>query len=443
MLDTPPKNVTINKIYYKKTADPVSDKWDVPISTTAKNCRNYIREIVDNLNLEPNPNKKVIALSIGDPTVYGNLVPAKETTDALIETVLNGKHNGYGGSCGLDCSRNAVAEYLSYDGVEVQAEDVILCSGCSSSLDLCITVLADGTRGQNILVPKPGFPIYRTLAESMGVEVRHYDLLPEENWELDLDDVESKIDSKTAAIVINNPSNPCGSVYSEEHLRNVLRLAERNKIPIIADEIYERLVFPGNKFVSVASLGAKVPLLICGGLAKRFLVPGWRLGWIVVHDPVGAFAAVRKGLVCLSQRIIGSNTLVQGAMTKILLETPQSFHDELMNTLIETANIAYEEIGKIRGLKPFMPQGAMYMMVQIKSECFPQFNDGLEFVSKLMEEESTFCLPGEAFGLGGYMRIIITVPKELMVEACERLANFCNKYYKPKPCQLLPPVSIE
>lgn len=101
---------------------------------------------------------------------------------------------------------------------------------------------------------------------------RYYNLIPENNWEADLDHLESQIDEKTAAIVLNNPSNPCGSSFSEDHLRNILEIAYRYRIPVIADEIYENLVFPGEKFISTASLNSGVPILICGGIAKRFLV---------------------------------------------------------------------------------------------------------------------------------------------------------------------------
>lgn len=272
---------------------------------------------------------------------------------------------------------------------------MILCSGCSSSLEHCIAVLADASKGQNILMPKPGFPIYRTLAETIGVDVKTYNLLPESDWIIDLNDLESKIDDNTAALIVNNPSNPCGSVYDEEHLRNVLEIAYRYKITVIADEIYERLVFPGKRFVSMASIKSDVPILICGGLAKRFLVPGWRLGWIVVHDPIGALDEIRSGLNALSQRIIGSNTIIQGALPHILLNTPQTFHDDLINILYESAKLTYELLMNVRGLHPYMPAGTMYLMVKVELDHFPEFQTTLDFVSKLMEEESVFCLPGD------------------------------------------------
>lgn len=211
------------------------------------------------------------------------------------------------------------------------AADVVLCSGCSSSLDLCIAVLAGP--GQNILIPRPGFSIYRTLALGHGVEVRSYELLPERNWEADLQQLEQLIDANTAALVLTNPSNPCGSVFSREHLTQLVRLAEKYFVPIIADEIYEHFVFPGVECVAVSAVARTVPVLSCGGLTKRFLVPGWRMGWIVVHDPAGVAADVRQGLESLSTRILGGNMLVQGALPAILKDTPQEFFDGVVQTL--------------------------------------------------------------------------------------------------------------
>jgi tyrosine aminotransferase len=128
--------------------------------------------------------------------------------------------------------------------------------GCSCSLDLCIAVLAG--EGQNILIPRPGFSIYRTLAEGFGIECRSYNLIPERSWEIDLKHLESLIDENTAALIITNPSNPCGSVFSKDHLLDILEIAERHFVPIIADEIYEHFVFPGNEYHSLSSLSKHV-----------------------------------------------------------------------------------------------------------------------------------------------------------------------------------------
>ena len=166
--------------------------------------------------------------------------------------------------------------------------------------------------------------------------------------------MESLIDENTAAIIVNSPSNPCGSVFSVAHMKQILSIAEQYKVPIIADEIYDNFVFPGQVFIPVtsftshriilqtyvpiASLTTTVPVLSCGGLTKRFLVPGWRMGWIVIYDRNHVFdQEVRKGLLCMSQRIIGSNTLVQGALPTILKSTPQSFFDHTISFVKKNA----------------------------------------------------------------------------------------------------------
>lgn len=146
---------------------------------------------------------------------------------------------------------------------------------------------------------------------------------------MDLESLESQIDENTAAIVVNNPSNPCGSVYTREHLKDIIDVASRNRVPIIADEIYEHFVFSDHEFTALSSLSKDVPVLTCSGVTKRFLVPGWRLGWVIIHDRHNIFGKeVRNGLLSMSTRILGPNTLMQKALPRILKETPQSFFDE-------------------------------------------------------------------------------------------------------------------
>lgn len=156
-------------------------------------------------------------------------------------------------------------------------------------------------------------------------------LQSDQQWRVDLDDLENQIDDDTAAIIVINPSNPCGSVYSREHLQDILEVASRNRLPIIADEIYEHFVFSDHEFISMSALSKDVPILTCSGLTKRFLVPGWRMGWIVIHDRNDIFGKeVRKGLNNLATRILGPSTLIQRALPTILKNTPQSFFDEVV-----------------------------------------------------------------------------------------------------------------
>ncbi|XP_031634159.1 tyrosine aminotransferase [Contarinia nasturtii] len=414
--------------------EPIDDhfikkrEWNVKSSEFANLTTNPIRAIVEHLNVQPNPNKAFIPLSVGDPTVFGNLKAADETIQAVRNAIDEGKHNGYAHSAGSILAREAVCKYVAPHQGSVEPNDVILCSGCSSSLDLCIGAIADS--GKNLLIPTPGFSIYRTLAISYGIEVRSYNLLPDKQWEVDLEQLEELMDEHTAAIVLTNPSNPCGSVFRKNHLLDIIALCEKYCIPIIADEIYEHFVFPGVEYHSVSSLSKNVPVLSCGGLTKRFLVPGWRMGWIVIHDRHDIFKELRKGLANLSTRILGSNTLIQGALPEILEKTPTTFFDSIVETLYKHAKLAYDILCDAVGLKPIMPDGAMYMMIGIDIDNFPEYQNELEFVQALVKEQSVFCLPGQCFNYPNYMRIVLTVPEHLIWESCIRIADFCNRHYK-------------
>jgi len=408
----------------------IRPSWNkVRASMMSKNTFNPIRNILETMTLTPNPDKKMISLSIGDPTVFGNLKPAKNVVEAIGHGVNSGKCNGYAPSTGYVEARKAVAEHIG-DGIG--ADDVILCSGCSCSLDLCISAVANA--GQNILVPRPGFPLYTTLANGLGIKTKEYNLLPEQDWQVDLEHMESVIDENTVAILVNNPSNPCGSVFDEDHLTEILKIAEKYCLLIIADEIYEHFVFNGSEksYTPIAKLSKNVPVLSCGGLTKRYLVPGWRLGWITIHERNGIFqeSGIRKGLHSLSQRIIGANTIVQGALPSILKDTPASFFNQTLDIIEANAKLAFEKLSQVPGLRPVMPSGAMYMMVGIDRAGFSKtFNNDLEIVEAMVTEQSVFCLPGKCFNIPNFFRIVLTVPEKLMTEACDRIADFCENHY--------------
>ena len=261
-----------------------------------------------------------------------------------------------------------------------------------------MTFAALASPGQTILLPRPGFALYRTLCDNKAINVKYYRLLPEQGWEVDLDQLEKLLseDRSIVAWLINNPSNPCGSVYSKEHLHECKKLALRWKVTIVADEIYEDMVFEPNTFHPMATVEPKIPLLACGGLAKRFLVPGWRLGWILVHDPSPhstALAQIRSALADLAGLILGANSLIQSSLADIFQNTPQSFHVEINNYVAGNADCAYQALLGTPGLQLIKPQGAFYMMVGLDIGRF-DLKDDVEACEKLIAEESVICLPG-------------------------------------------------
>uniref|UniRef100_A0A8C6Z1X6 Tyrosine aminotransferase n=1 Tax=Nothoprocta perdicaria TaxID=30464 RepID=A0A8C6Z1X6_NOTPE len=418
-------------------------RWAVRASEMSKKTFNPVRAIVDSMKVEPNPKKAMISLSLGktllffnfpkgDPTVFGNLPTNDEVTQAMKEVLDSGRYNGYAPSVGkLICSscEEAVAAYYNCPEAPLQAQDVILTSGCSQAIELALAVLANP--GQNILVPRPGFSLYKTLALSMGIEVKLYNLLPEKSWEIDLKHLESLVDEKTACLIVNNPSNPCGSVFSKSHLHKILAVASRQCVPILADEIYGDMVFADCKYEPIATLSTNVPILSCGGLAKRWLVPGWRMGWILIHDRRDIFGnEIRDGLLRLSQRILGPCTIVQGALEHILDRTPPEFYHNTLSILKSNADLCYAALSAIPGLQPVQPAGAMYLMVGIEMEHFPEFENDVEFTERLISEQSVFCLPATCFEYPNFFRVVITVPEEMILEACSRIQEFCEMHYQ-------------
>lgn len=217
----------------------------------------------------------------------------------------------------LLCLGSAVAEYLSKGlPYKLSPDDVFLTIGCAQALEAVVTVLA--RPGANILLPRPGFPFYEARAGFASLEVRHFDLVPEKDWEVDLASVEALADENTAAMVIINPGNPCGNVFTYEHLKKVptclprvkygdssaygnngllistrvysLKVAETAKklgILVIADEVYGHLTFGSNPFVSMGVFASISPIITLGSISKRWVVPGWKLGWLVSNDPDG------------------------------------------------------------------------------------------------------------------------------------------------------------
>ncbi|CAM2714276.1 unnamed protein product [Rotaria socialis] len=448
-----------------KTAAAICKKeWNAKASRSARKTINPIRRIVDRCKLLPNPGKALITLSIGDPTYYGNMLPPIEASEAVNEAFAKPTSHGYLPSCGMEEAREAIAKLWSRNGHVLDTKDIILTSGCSHALEMCINGVADP--GDNILIPQPGFSVYITLCESLHIEPRYYKLKPEQNWELDLDDLETAINSKTKAVLVNNPSNPCGAVYSAEHLKQIIDICEKHRLIIIADEIYADMVFPGNEFHFMGVLSQKVPILSCGGLAKRYICPGWRIGWIAMHDRMNILKeSIQPGLLDLSSRILGPNSVMQAALPKIVANTPQKYFDNIISQIQNNAEISYKVLSTAPGLKPIMPQGAMYMLdasestvdasdqsreVGLDPTAYDDVENDTVFFTKLFNEQSVSCLPAsvsehmsitifnyylkcilgreKVFGMPNYFRLVLTTPYDKTQEACERIVEFCHEH---------------
>ncbi|GJD06337.1 Tyrosine aminotransferase [Galdieria sulphuraria] len=235
--DKQKKNETIQ--YVSKRV--VQREWKISCSKRAMETVNPIRQLVQGMAVKPNPDKKLIALSIGDPTAFGNLKVPREAMKALSKVLAENSAHGYANSLGNEHARSAIASKYSYKYHSITKDEVILTCGTSGALEMVFNALCNP--GDNVLIPRPGFPLFKTLLDNLGVEVRYYDLDPHQRWQIRLEKLPQLVDNRTAALVVNNPSNPCGSVFSYSHMMAIVEMAQRLCIPIVADEVYSDMTF--------------------------------------------------------------------------------------------------------------------------------------------------------------------------------------------------------
>eukprot|EP00484_Ammonia_sp_Unknown_P022630 CAMPEP_0197024358 /NCGR_PEP_ID=MMETSP1384-20130603/4909_1 /TAXON_ID=29189 /ORGANISM="Ammonia sp." /LENGTH=547 /DNA_ID=CAMNT_0042452727 /DNA_START=28 /DNA_END=1671 /DNA_ORIENTATION=+ len=409
-----------------------SEQWVVEPSQPSMSTVNKIRQVVDQIDMTAIPrDKEFISIAIGDPTKYPNLLPSSNMIKEVQNELISQHANGYSVSYGVRNARIAISKKYSLPHIHCSEEDVIIGSGCSDALNMSVCALLN--EGDNFLIPRPGFSFYETLASRYGFKVKYYNLLHHKEWEIDTEHMRSLIDQRTKAILVNNPSNPCGSVLKEENIMNVLKVAEDYSIPIISDEIYAGMIYDDNngqdRFYSVASLTKRVPVLTLGGLSKLYLVPGWRVGWIVMHDPIGALNKVRTALQKLSTVLLGANTMIQSAIPSILCETPDKYYEELNDKLHRQSSLLYNEFNDIEALQPIRARGAMYLMVKIDVERFNgKIKNDIDFANLLLKEQGVLCLPGTIFNMPNYFRAVICPPPRIIAEIGKRVREFCRKY---------------
>nr|URX65374.1 tyrosine aminotransferase [Gymnema sylvestre] len=403
------------------------EEFEAPTNITIKGILRLLMANVDSDN-----GKRVISLGLGDPTASSCFSAPAVAQQAVVDALCSNKFNGYPPTVGLPQTRIAIAGYLSRDlPHELSPDDVYVTAGCTPAIEMTLSILAQP--GSNILLPRPGFPIYGLCANFRNIEARYFDLLPDKSWEVDLDAVEALADHNTVAIVIINPGNPCGNVYSYQHLKKIAEVAQKLNIVIIADEVYGHLAFGTNPFVPMGVFGSIAPVFTLGSLSKRWLVPGWRLGWFVMNDPTGIFKnpkfIERVKKYC---DICGDPaTFIQAAVPHIIEQTKEAFFTKTLKMLKQTSDICYEMIKEIPCIScPHKPQGSMTMMVKVNLSLLEDITDDIEFCFKLAKEESLILMPGLAVGLKNWLRITFATDPTSLEEGLGRLKSFCQRHSK-------------
>ncbi|CAN4117551.1 unnamed protein product [Withania somnifera] len=383
-------------------------------------------------NLKKDESKSLIHLGRGDPSGIPCFRTCSVVEDAIYTAVQSAKFNGYAPAVGLYSARRSIAEYLNHDlPHQVSPDDVFLTPGANQAIEVVMSVLA--RPGANILLPKPGYPVYEARAACSNLEVRHFDLLPEKGWEVDLESVEDLVDDHTIAIVIINPGNPCGNVFTSEHLQEIAETAKKLGILLIADEVYSHLCFGSKPFVSMGVFGSITPMLTLGSISKRWIVPGWRLGWIAMVDPSDVLK--KFGIAeCLHNYLEYSAnpaTIIQGAVPDILEKTTKDFFSNINNILKEAVDAFYTIVQEIPCFTcPCKPNGAMSVMIKLNLSFLEGIDDDMDFCIKLAHEESVVILPGMIVGLKNWLRLSFAMEPAILKEGLERIKAFCLRHTK-------------
>lgn len=386
------------------------------------NIEYAIRDIVVVADRVKATGKKILPLNIGDPCKFDFHTP-----DELIEIVtkaMRDNYNGYSPSSGIEEAVEAIRkEAVELKGIK-NIQNIFVTTGASEAIEICMTALVN--RGENILIPSPGYPLYSAIVPKIESVFNTYYLNEENNWYPDIDDVVSKINDKTRGIVIINPNNPTGAVYSKEILLELIEVAKKYNLVIFADEIYDKLILDGKKNISIASLTDEVPVVTFNGLSKSFLAPGWRIGWAIISGPDKLLDDYIEGAQRIVRARLSANHPLQYAI-KPALEGVCKHLPETLKKLSERGEITYKRLNSIKNISCVKPEGAFY--------AFPKLNipiDDKEWVIKLLEETGVLCVHGSGFGQREgtkHFRVVFLPQNDVLNQAYDKIEEFMNKYF--------------
>ena len=380
-----------------------------------------IRNIVAEAQRVEAAGKRVRYLNIGDPVAFGFGTPAHLIT--AVERAMRDGHNGYGPSAGLAEAREAVAAEYTARGFPVTADRVCMTAGTSEGIELALTGIVDPDG--EVLVPMPTYPLYTAVLAKLGARASFYRTDAAQAWMPDLDHLRSLITPATRAMVVIDPNNPTGALYSTATRRALIDIAEQHGLAILADEVYGDLGFDG-PVPPLGSLEPAAPIISFSSLSKGYMAPGWRTGWMAIGrsprlDPV--VAAVKK----LADGRLCSTVPMQYAVVAALTGD-RSHLVRFRQALAERAAVTLACLRAMPGVTCVAPSAAFYAMPQI---ALPPGRTDEDYVLALLRETGVLCVYGSGFGLpaaDGFLRIVFLASPDELRSIYELMATFTAKY---------------
>ncbi|MGD8305398.1 MAG: aminotransferase class I/II-fold pyridoxal phosphate-dependent enzyme [Ignavibacteria bacterium] len=400
------------------------NKKIIPAKRT-DNITYAVRDIIVLANEVAKTGKEMLYLNIGDPNIY-DFAPPKHLVESTYKAMLQ-NYNGYAPSSGIAEAIESIEKEAERKGI-TNVHDIFVTTGASEAIDICLTALVND--GENVLTPTPGYPLYTAIASKLAMMENPYYLDEKNEWLPDIEDIKNKVNEKTKAIILINPNNPTGSLYTKDNLQQIIDLALEHNLVIFADEIYDKLLLDGQEHTSIASLNKDVSCVTFGGLSKNYMVPGFRIGWGIVSgrkeilsDYIEAINKILRARLC-------ANHPEQFGI-KPSLEGDQSNLEEAKVKLTSRRNMTVEMLNAIEGISCVKPEGAFY--------AFPRLHMNQpdnHFVAELIKETGVVVVPGSGFGqVPGtrHFRVVFLPNEKILEKAYNCIGEFYHKYLKKFP----------
>jgi len=400
-----------------------------PITKSAKlaNVLYDIRgPIMDAAKQMEEEGQKLIKLNIGNLAVFGFDAPEEVQQDMIRNLPASA---GYSDSKGIFAARKAVMHETQKQGIKgVTLDDIYLGNGASELISMATNALLDD--GDELLLPAPDYPLWTASTSLSGGTPVHYRCDENNGWMPNLDDIRARITAKTKAIVVINPNNPTGALYSDELLKGIIDIARQHGLVILADEVYDKVLYDGVRHTAIASLSTDVLTLTFNSLSKSYRSCGYRAGWLVVSGPKKQAQDYIEGLNMLANMKLCSNVPGQWAI-QTALGGYQSINDLTCEggRLRRQRDLAYELITAIPGVTCVKPSAALYMFPRLDPKVYP-IKDDRQFFLELLKETKVMLVQGTGFNWAepDHFRIVFLPHEEDLREAIGRIATFLENY---------------
>lgn len=381
--------------------------------------------VLDHANRLEDDGHKILKLNIGNPGAFGFDAP-----DEIYRDVIHNlrEAQGYCHSKGLFAARKAIMQRYQVEGVrDVDVEDIILGNGVSELIVMAMQALLN--TGDEMLIPSPDYPLWTAAVSLSGGRPVHYRCDEANDWQPDLADIESRITANTRGIVVINPNNPTGAVYSRETLEKIVELARRHGLVIFADEIYDRILYDDAQHTPLAALASDVLCVTFNGLSKTYRMAGFRSGWMMLSGAKESAGSYIEGLEMLASMRLCANVPAMLAV-QTALGGYQSINDLILpgGRLKEQRDLAYELITAIPGVSCVKPRAAMYLFPRLDPAMYP-IEDDQQMVLRLLKEEHMLLVQGTAFNWADkqHFRMVFLPDRDQLIEAIGRFSRFLER----------------